>query len=54
MTDKMVKLSLGEPTSIDNREISDRGEKFRWIYGIPRKGAAYIWFKDCVVTKIRQ
>ncbi|VAW42892.1 hypothetical protein MNBD_CHLOROFLEXI01-2192 [hydrothermal vent metagenome] len=54
MTDEMVRLSLGEPTNIDNREISDKGEKFRWIYGIPRRGTAYIWFKDGVVTKIRQ
>ena len=53
MTDKMVRLSLGEPTDIDNREISEKGEKFRWIYGIPRRGAAYIWFKDGVVIKIR-
>ena len=53
MTDKMVRLSLGEPTNVDNREINDKTEKFRWIYGIPRKGAAYIWFKDGVVTKIK-
>ena len=54
MTDEMVRLSLGEPTSIDSTEINVRGKKFRWIYGIPRKGAAYIWFKDGVVTKVKQ
>lgn len=54
MTDEMVRLSLGEPTNIDNKEISAQGEKFRWIYGIPRRGATYISFKDGKVTNIKQ
>lgn len=54
MTDEMVRLSLGEPTSIDNKEVYAQGEKFRWIYGIPRMGATYISFKDGIVTNIKQ
>jgi len=53
MTDDMVSLALGKPTTIDQREVSERGEKFRWIYGVPRKGAVYVWFKDSKVTKIK-
>lgn len=52
MTDKMVLLSLGKPTRIDNQAVSERGEKFRWVYNIPRRRAAMIWFKDGKVTKI--
>jgi len=54
MTDEMVRLSLGEPTSIDNKEVSAQSEKFRWIYGYPRRGATYISFKDGKVTNIKQ
>ncbi|MBV6396888.1 MAG: hypothetical protein HFACDABA_02490 [Anaerolineales bacterium] len=54
MTDEMVRLSLGKPTSIDNKEVSAQTEKFRWIYGIPRRGATYISFKDGKVTNIKQ
>lgn len=53
MTDEMIRLSLGAPTNIDNKEISTNSIKFRWVYGIPRKGATYIWFKDGVVKKIK-
>ena len=52
-TDEMVRLSLGEPTSVDNKEITEKWEKFRWIFGVPRQGAVYIWFKDGKVTKIK-
>jgi hypothetical protein len=44
-TDEMVRLSLGEPTSIDNTEITEKWEKFRWIYGVPRRGAVYLWLR---------
>lgn len=54
MTDDMVMMSFGKPTSIDSKELSTRDEKSRWIYGVPRKGATYIWFKNGKVTKIRQ
>lgn len=35
MSADMVRLSLGEPTTIDNRDVSAKGEKYRWIYGVP-------------------
>jgi hypothetical protein len=54
MSVDMVRLSLGEPTTIDNRDVSAKGEKYRYIYGVPRHGAAYIWFKDGEVTRIKQ
>jgi type II secretory pathway pseudopilin PulG len=54
MTAEMVKASLGEPDTIDNRDVSASGEKYRWIYGVPRHGATYIWFKDDEVVRIRQ
>jgi hypothetical protein len=54
MTDDMLRLALGEPTTIDQEEVSERGEKFRWIYGVPRRGATYIWFRDGKVTKFKQ
>lgn len=53
MTVEMVTLSLGKPSDIDNRVVTTKDEKFRYIYGIPRKGAAYIWFKNGKVTKIK-
>jgi len=52
-TDEMVSYSLGKPTTIDNREVTAKCVKFRWIYGVPRQGASYIWFKDGKVTKIK-
>jgi hypothetical protein len=54
MTDDMVLLALGKPNTIDQREISERSEKFRWIYGVPRQGATYVWFKDGKVTRIKR
>ena len=54
MTAEMVRLSLGEPTTIDNREATPKSEKYRWVYGVPRQGAAYIWFKDDKVVRIKQ
>jgi hypothetical protein len=54
MTSEMVRLSLGEPDTVDNRDATKTGEKYRWIYGVPRQGAAYIWFKNDKVTRIKQ
>jgi hypothetical protein len=54
MTSEMVKLAVGEPTSIDNKVITERDENFRWVYGTPRYGATYVWFRDGKVTKIKQ
>ena len=53
MTSEMVQLSLGKPNNIDNREVREKWEKYRWIYGIPRQGAAYFGFKNGKVTKIK-
>jgi hypothetical protein len=53
-TDNMVRLALGEPTSIDEQTITERDSKFRWIYGVPRRGATYVWFRHGQVTKIKQ
>lgn len=54
MKAELVKLSLGSPTTVDNQEVTAKSEKFRWVFGIPRQGAVYIWFKDGIVTKIKQ
>ena len=54
MSADMVRLSLGEPTTIDQRDVSSKGEKYRWIYGVPRHGAAYIWLQDDKVKRIKQ
>lgn len=53
-TDEMVSLALGKPSSIDEQTITEKDVKFRWIYGTPRQGATYIWFKNGKVTKIKQ
>ncbi len=53
MTTKQVALSWGQPSYTDQREITKNGEKIRWVYGIPRKGANYVWFTDAKVTKIK-
>jgi len=54
MSAEMVKASLGEADKIDNQDVSASGRKYRWIYGVPRHGAAYIWFKDDKVVRIKQ
>lgn len=54
MTVEMVTLALGVPTIVDEKVVTAKGEKFRWVYGIPRQGAIYIWFKNGTVTKIKQ
>jgi hypothetical protein len=53
-TAEMVGLSLGRPTSMDEKTLTEKDEKIRWIYGVPRQGATYIWFKNGKVTKIKQ
>jgi hypothetical protein len=52
MTQDMVRLSLGKPAQIDGTEVTPSSKKVRWVYGI-RGQAAYIWFKDGKVTKIK-
>lgn len=54
MTEEMVILTLGKPTSIDNEEIMKSGKKERWVYGVPRQGAVYIFFKNGKVTKVKK
>lgn len=54
MNEEMVRLSWGKPTTIEQKELTKTGQKTRWIYGVPRHGAKYIWFKNGIVTKIKQ
>lgn len=54
MNEDMVRLAWGEPTTIEQKEITKTGLKTRWIYGVPRHGAKYISFKNGIVTKIKQ
>lgn len=53
MTQEMVLLSWGKPSTIDQKEITAKSNKIRWIYGTPRQGARYVWFADAKVTKIK-
>jgi len=52
MTQDMVRLSLGKPAQIDSIEVTASSKKERWVYGT-RGQAAYIWFKDGKITKIK-
>jgi hypothetical protein len=54
MTDQMVVAAYGNPPVIDERESTARDERYRYVYGRPRRDATYIWFKNGVVTKIKQ
>ena len=51
---EMVMVAMGDPDIVDCREVNAKWEKYRWIYGTPRHGAAYIWFKDDHVVRMRQ
>jgi len=51
MTEDMVKLSIGEPTAIDNEQITRQGENLRFIYKDSHGVTSYIWFKDGKVTR---
>jgi hypothetical protein len=54
MTEDMVLEAWGHPTSIDQKEITKKGvNKERWVYGVPRKGANYIYFKNGKVDKLK-
>ncbi len=54
MTCEMVEAAYGKPPVIDERESTARDERYRYVYGRPRRDATYIWFKNGVVTKIKQ
>jgi hypothetical protein len=48
-----VMLALGEPTSVDEQLVTEKEIRSRWVYGVPRKGAKYVWFKNGKVIKIK-
>jgi hypothetical protein len=52
MHPKMVELAWGKPNNIDNKTITAKTTKERWVYGTPRYGAKYITLKDNRVQKI--
>ena len=54
MSDEMVRAAYGNPPVIDERESTARDERYRYVYGRPRRDATYVWFKNGVVTKIKQ
>jgi hypothetical protein len=54
MTAEMVETAYGKPPVIDERESTAKDERYRYVYGRPRRDATYIWFKNGVVTKIKQ
>lgn len=54
MTDEMVIAAYGVPPVIDERETTAKDEKYRYVYGRPRRDATYIWFKNGVVIRIKQ
>lgn len=53
MTQEMVQLAWGRPSSIDEKEVTQKNTKERWIYGQPRRGANYVWFTNGKVSKIK-
>jgi hypothetical protein len=53
MTDIMVLSALGKPSIVDEQVVTEKDNKYRWIYGVPRKGATYFWFRNDKVTKIK-
>jgi hypothetical protein len=55
MTTEMVIMSWGNPTKIDNKEVSKHGSNERWVYGFPRPGrpAQYLWFENGKVSKMK-
>ncbi|MGE5374113.1 MAG: hypothetical protein ACM3XO_03580 [Bacteroidota bacterium] len=54
MTEEMVQASYGKPPVIDERESTAKDERYRYVYGRPRRDATYIWFKNGVVMRIKQ
>ena len=54
MTDQMILAAYGTPPVIDEKESTVKDERYRYVYGRPRRDATYIWFKNGVVTKIKQ
>ncbi len=54
MTDQMILAAYGNPPVIDEKESTAKDQRYRYVYGRPRRDATYIWFKNGVVTKIKQ
>jgi hypothetical protein len=54
MSEEMVLLGWGRPSHIEQKEITATSVKTRWIYGTPRRGANYVWFKNGEVWKIQK
>jgi len=54
MTNEMVTFALGNPPIIDEKETTATDQRYRYVYGRPRRDATYIWFKNGVVTRIKQ
>ena len=54
MTDAMVKLSLGEPSSIDDVERTEKVVRQRWVYGNMQRHARTILFENGVVSKVNK
>jgi hypothetical protein len=55
-TADLVRLAWGEPTKVDQQEITAKGiSKERWVYGVGRAGrpASYLFFKNGEVDKIK-
>lgn len=54
MTEEMVKLALGENYDADEKEVSPSGKlRYRWVYGVKRRNAVYVWFEDGKVKKVK-
>jgi hypothetical protein len=54
MTDQMILAAYGNPPVIDEKESTAKDQRYRYVYGRPRRDATYIWFKNGVVIKIKQ
>ena len=54
MTAEMVEAAYGNPPIIDEKETTAKDERYRYVYGRPRRDATYIWFKNGVVMRIKQ
>lgn len=52
MTEEMVELSLGTPTTIETKEITPTGDVTLWFYGERGLLRHTVWFTNGVVTKI--
>lgn len=53
MTQEMVRLAWGYPTTVDEQEKTARSSRERWVYGQPRRGANYVWFVNGRISKVK-